>query len=48
MAECKGCRGTGKCGQCDGKGGTYSMTGKWTCKKCGGSGNYTVCKGSGK
>jgi len=48
MSECKGCHGTGKCTKCNGHGGDYRITGKYTCTKCGGSGNCTVCKGKGK
>ena len=48
MAECGGCKGTGNCTKCNGKGGSPGLLGKSICSKCGGSGNCTVCKGSGK
>lgn len=45
MAQCKGCKGDGKCSKCNGAG--THMSGFGTCKKCDGSGNCTVCQGSG-
>lgn len=47
MAECKGCKGTGKCTTCDGKGKVYGFFGDTPCTKCKG-GNCTVCSGKGK
>lgn len=47
VKECKGCKGTGKCTTCNGRGrmgGLYDEK----CKKCGGTGNCTACRGTGK
>ena len=50
MAECKGCRGTGTCQVCKGRGKllTSSTLFTETCKRCDGTGKCTVCHGTGK
>lgn len=50
MAECKGCRGTGNCSACGGKGKTLgaSTVTSSRCKRCDGTGKCTVCDGKGK
>lgn len=53
---CAGCRGTGVCTMCQGKGGYYTNSGTYTgsgsktwhtCSSCGGSGRCGVCYGKG-
>lgn len=53
---CAGCRGTGVCAMCKGKGGYYTNSGYYTgsgsktwhtCSSCGGSGRCGVCYGKG-
>lgn len=53
---CAGCRGTGVCTMCQGKGGYYTNSGYYTgsgsktwhtCSSCGGSGKCGVCYGKG-
>lgn len=50
MPECKACRGTGDCQQCDGKGKTMtsSTLGYNKCQRCDGTGKCTVCDGKGR
>lgn len=50
MSDCKGCGGTRRCKNCDGKGKkmTSSTLGYERCKLCDGTGKCSACGGSGK
>lgn len=50
MAECKACKGTGRCVNCDGKGKVMTNSTLFTekCKLCDGTGKCHVCGGNGK